>query len=178
MLRIRIALLLSHVASLTCLPASLSPLFLRTLGHVARFGARSRVVDVGQAVRAPARRLGGREAGLPPRALQRRHPAVAALADAVRVLVVGDGADVGGFLGRLQRHDGGGPAAVPVRVEVLLFELVEVGAWVGGFVFEHLHEAVEARGQQGAEDGADPVDLGRCWVSGFFFFGGGGGVCG
>ena len=33
-----------------------------------------------------------------------------------------------------------------VGVEVLLFELVEVGAWVGGFVFEHLHEAVEARG--------------------------------
>ena len=46
----------------------------------------------------------------------------------------------------LQVDDCGGPAAVDVRVEVLLFELVEVGARVGGFVFEHLHEAVEARG--------------------------------
>ena len=46
-------------------------------------------------------------------------------------------------VGRLQVDDCGGPAAVDVRVEVLLFVLVEVGAWVGGFVFEHLHEAVE-----------------------------------
>lgn len=65
----------------------------------------------------------------------------------------------------LEVDDCGGPAAVDVRVEVLFFELVEVGAWVGGFVFEHLHEAVEGRGEEGAEDGAEPVDLGEVWVS-------------
>ena len=55
--------------------------------------------------------------------------------------------------------DGGGPAAVDGGVEVLLFVLVEVGARVGGFVLEHLHETVEARGEEGAEDGTEPVDL-------------------
>lgn len=59
----------------------------------------------------------------------------------------------------LDVDDGRGPAAVDGGVEVLLFVLVEVGARVGGFVFEHLHEAVEARGEEGAEDGAEPVDL-------------------
>lgn len=63
----------------------------------------------------------------------------------------------------LDVDDGGGPAAVDGGVEVLLFVLVEVGARVGGFVLEHLHEAVEARGEEGAEDGAEPVDLrGSC----------------
>lgn len=62
----------------------------------------------------------------------------------------------GGFLGV---DDGGGPAAVDGGVGVLLFVLVEVGARVGGFVLEHLHEAVEARGEEGAEDGTEPVDL-------------------
>lgn len=61
----------------------------------------------------------------------------------------------------LDVDDGGGPAAVDGGVEVLLFVLVEVGARVGGFVLEHLHEAVEARGEEGAEDGAEPVDLTR-----------------
>ena len=49
---------------------------------------------------------------------------------------------VGGACG-LEIDDCGGPTAVDVRVKVLFFELVEVGARVGGFVFEHLHEAVE-----------------------------------
>lgn len=63
----------------------------------------------------------------------------------------------------LDVDDGGGPAAVDGGVEVLLFVLVEVGARVGGFVLEHLHEAVEARGEEGTEDGAEPVDLrGSC----------------
>ena len=78
--------------------------------------------------------------------------------DAVGVVVFGVGAGEGSDFvvlllynvlvaaGGLQVDDCGGPAAVDVRVEVLLFELVEVGARVGGFVFEHLHEAVEAGG--------------------------------
>ena len=78
--------------------------------------------------------------------------------DAVGVVVFGVGAGEGSDFvvslienvrvaaAGLQVDDGGGPAAVDVRVEVLLFELVEVGAWIGGFVFEHLHEAVEAGG--------------------------------
>lgn len=71
------------------------------------------------------------------------------------------GAAAGGEF--LDVDDGGGPAAVDGGVEVLLFVLVEVGARVGGFVLEHLHEAVEARGEEGAEDGAEPVDLrGSC----------------
>lgn len=49
-----------------------------------------------------------------------------------------------GDLDFLDVDDGGGPAAVEGGVEVSAFELVEVGAWVGGFVFEHLHEAVKA----------------------------------
>lgn len=56
--------------------------------------------------------------------------------------------------------DGWGPAGVDLGVEVLLFELVEVGARVRGLVFEHLHEAVEGGGEEGAEGGAGPVDLG------------------
>ncbi len=44
-------------------------------------------------------------------------------------------------------------------VEVLFFQLVEVGARVRGLVFEHLHEAVEGAGEEGAEGGAEPVDL-------------------
>ena len=64
----------------------------------------------------------------------------------------------------LDVHDCGGPTAVDVRVEVLFFVLVEVGARVCGFVFEHLHEAVEAGGEEGAEDGSDPVDLGVRFV--------------
>ena len=59
----------------------------------------------------------------------------------------------------LDVDDCGGPTAVDVQVEVLFLQLVEVGAWVGGFVFEHLHEAVEGGGEEGAEDGAEPVDL-------------------
>ena len=78
--------------------------------------------------------------------------------DAVRVVELGFGAGEGfdcvlvlslledvrvATAGGLQVDDCRGPAAVDGRVEVLLFVLVEVGAWVGGFVFEHLHEAVE-----------------------------------
>ena len=78
--------------------------------------------------------------------------------DAVGVVVFGVGAGEGSDFvmllienvrvaaAGLQVDDCGGPAAVDVRVEVLLFELVEVGARVGGFVFEHLHEAVETGG--------------------------------
>ena len=56
--------------------------------------------------------------------------------------------------------DGAGSAGVALRVEGLVFFLVEVLAWVGGFVFEHLDEFVEAGGEESAEDGAHPVDLG------------------
>ncbi len=92
--------------------------------------------------------------------------------DAVGVVVVGfgagDGSGCAGVLllllllliaGGLQVDDRWGPAAVDVGVEVLFFVLVEVGAWVRGFVFEHFHEAVEGGGEEGAEDGTDPVDL-------------------
>ena len=58
-----------------------------------------------------------------------------------------------------------GPAAVCLRAEVLLFVLVEVGAGIGGFVFEHLHESVEAGREKRAKDGADPVDLSSLRVS-------------
>lgn len=52
--------------------------------------------------------------------------------------------------------------------------LVEVGAGVGGFVFEHFDEAVEAYGEDRAEGGSDPVDPvfawetgeGDCWTEG------------
>ena len=133
--------------------------------HVPPLRAGRGVVHVREVLRLLARRLRrGREAGLFPGPLQRRNPTVSPLArrgvpragfDAVGVVVVGFGA--GGLL--LQVDDGRGPTAVDVGVEVLLFVLVEVGARVRGFVFEHLHEAVEARGEEGAEDGADPVDL-------------------
>ncbi len=89
--------------------------------------------------------------------------------DAVGVVVVGfgagDGSGCAGILllllidGGLQVDDRWGPAAVDVGVEVLFFVLVEVGARVRGFVFEHFHEAVEGGGEEGAEDGTDPVDL-------------------
>ena len=134
---------------------------LRTTGQVTRFHARRGVVDIGAVAVAiavlvlvlPLRRLlRRREAGFPPSAFQRGHPAVAApsrggvASDAIGVVVLGFGAGEGSDFVGLQVDDRGGPAAVDVRVEVLLFELVEVGARVGGFVFEHLHEAVEARG--------------------------------
>lgn len=91
---------------------------------------------------------------------------------AVGVVVVGfcagDGSRSAMFLVRivvvlltagLEVDDCWGPAAVDLRVEMLLLELVEVGTGVGGFVFEHLHESVEAGGEKRAEDGADPVYL-------------------
>ena len=142
---------------------------LRTTRRIARFHARRSVVDVGAGLRLRLRRLGGREPGLLPSAFQRRHPAMApsprgrvagADFDAVGVVALGFGAGEGSDFvvllllhenvrvaaGGLQVDDCGGAAAVDVRVEVVLFVLVEVGARVGGFVFEHLHEAVEARG--------------------------------
>ena len=149
---------------------------LRTTRRVARFQAGRGVIDIGADVRGLGlrlrlRRLGRREAGVLPSAFQRRRPAMAPSSrggvgragfDAVGVVVFGFGAGEGFdsvdwlrllllenvlvAAAGLQIYDCGGPAAVDVRVEVLLFELVEVGARVGGFVFEHLHEAVEARG--------------------------------
>ena len=132
---------------------------LPTTGHVTRFDARRGVIDIGAVAVAVAvlvlllrRLLRRREAGFLASAFQRRHPAVATpsrggvASDAIGVVVLGFGAGEGSDFVRLQVDDRGGPAAVDVRVEVLLFELVEVGARVGGFVFEHLHEAVEARG--------------------------------
>ena len=145
---------------------------LRTTRRVARFHAGRGVIDVGAVLRLRLllRRLRGREAGLLPSAFQRRHPAMAppsrggvarADFDAVGVVEFGVGAGEGSDFvvlllllienvrvaaAGLQVDDCGGAAAVDVWVEVLLFELVEVGARVGGFVFEHLHEAVEARG--------------------------------
>ena len=144
---------------------------LRTTRGIARFHARCSVIDVGAGLRLCLRRFSRREPSFLPSAFPRRHPAVAppsrgrvagADFDAVGVIVLGFGAGEGpdfvvllllhenvrvaAAAGGLQVDDCGGPAAVDVRVKVLLFELVEVGAWVGGFVFEHLHEAVEARG--------------------------------
>ena len=52
-------------------------------------------------------------------------------------------------------------------VEELGFVLVEVLAWVRGFVFEGFEELVECRGEEGAEEGADPVDLSWGCVSVF-----------
>lgn len=99
--------------------------------------------------------------------------------DAVRVVVVGFGAGDGFgraavwflllllllllsllslLIARGQVDERWGPTAVEGGVEVFLFVLVEVGAWVCGFVFEHFHEAVEGGGEEGAEDGSEPVD--------------------
>lgn len=105
--------------------------------------------------------------------------------DAVRVVVVGFGAGDGFgravcfllslllllslLIARGQVDERWGPTAVEGGVEVFLFVLVEVGAWVCGFVFEHFHEAVEGGGEEGAEDGSEPVDLSRgVGVSGLF----------
>lgn len=107
------------------------------------------VVDVGSVD------LDGCLCGFLPSASQGRHPALASFARAgdclgftivvhVAVVLLEATTAAGGWLGV---DDGGGPAAVDGGVEVLLFVLVEVGARVGGFVLEHLHEAVEARGE-------------------------------
>ena len=80
--------------------------------------------------------------------------------DFVGLFLLGESVLVATAAGGLEVDDCGWSAAVEGGVEMLLFELVEIRAWVGGFVFEHLHEAVEAGGEEGAEDGTEPVDLG------------------
>jgi len=47
---------------------------------------------------------------------------------------------------------------VNIRVEVLAFGFGAVLARVRGLVFEHLDEFIEAGGEEGAKDGADPID--------------------
>lgn len=95
--------------------------------------------------------------------------------DAVGVVMVGFGAGYGFgravvflllLVARAKVDGCWGTAVVEGGAEVFLFVLVEVGAWVCGFVFEHLHEAVEGGGEEGAEDGTEPVDLNRIIFSG------------
>lgn len=97
-----------------------------------------------------------------PRVFQIRKPAIGPAAAAT---FLHEGGAVGG---EVDDWSGG----VLCRVEELLFPLVEVLARIRGLVFEHLDEFVEARGEEGAEDGSEPVDLG--WeVSALFLYWGG-----
>ena len=99
--------------------------------------------------------------------------------DAVRVAGIGSCARHGWsfvavlVVAGLDADDGRRPTAVNLRIKVFLFELVEIRARVRGLVFQHLHEAVEGGGEERAEHGADPVDLGVPRVSVYGWFCGG-----